>query len=50
VTFNSNITSGNFSDYSSFPGDLRTKYFATGGGIGTYTTSNPGNSSVWTKQ
>jgi hypothetical protein len=34
----------------SFPGDLRTKYLAAGGGIGTYTTSNPGDDPIWTKQ
>ena len=31
-----------------FPGDLRDKYLA--GGIGTYTTANPGEEAVWTKQ
>jgi hypothetical protein len=49
VTFQSSIPSSisNFPE-GAFPGDLRTKYFATGGGIGTYT--RPSNSSIWTKQ
>jgi hypothetical protein len=34
--------------YPAFPGDLHTKYLA--GGIGTYTTKNPGYDAVWTKQ
>jgi len=51
VTFQGTITSGNFSPYSAFYGDLRTKYLATNGGIGTYTTTAPvGESSVWTKR
>jgi hypothetical protein len=29
---------------------LRDKYFATTGGIGTYTRPNTGLSGVWTKQ
>jgi hypothetical protein len=33
---------------SPFPGDLDQKYLA--GGIGTYTTANPGYTAVWTKQ
>ena len=43
VTFQGMITSTNFSDSSSFPGDLRYKYLAWG--IGTYTRSG----SVWSK-
>jgi hypothetical protein len=31
-----------------FDGDLCDKYLQ--GGIGTYTTSNPGRDAVWTKQ
>ena len=50
VTFKSNISSVNFSIYDAFPGDLRDKYLAAGGGIGTYTTANPGTSAVWVKQ
>ncbi|MDR0502003.1 MAG: leucine-rich repeat domain-containing protein [Treponema sp.] len=45
------ISSANFSsDYSfpSFPGDLRTKYFAAGGGAGTYVRA--GGLDSWTKQ
>jgi len=34
--------------WNSLPGDLGHKYLA--GGIGTYTTTNPGNNSVWTKK
>jgi len=41
----------NFSSDNHFDGDLRDKYLAANGGIGTYTTTAPvGNSSVWTKQ
>jgi len=52
VTFQNTITEANFNQWSSFLGDLRTKYLATaGGGIGTYTTTAPVSStSVWTKQ
>jgi hypothetical protein len=46
VTFQGTIPSTNFVNYN-FPGDLRTKYLA--GGIGTYTTTNPGENAVWTK-
>jgi len=49
VTFQGTIASDNF-DSLSFSGDLRTKYLAAGGGIGTYTTTNPGSSPTWTKQ
>jgi len=35
---------------NTFPGNLRDVYFADGGGAGTYTTTNPGNSATWTKQ
>jgi hypothetical protein len=47
VTFaaGSNINSGNFD--GSFPGDLRAKYYAPGGGPGTYGRSSGG--STWTK-
>jgi len=51
VTFEGTITSANFGSYDPFPGNLRTKYLASDGGIGTYTTTAPvGNKSVWTKQ
>jgi len=51
VTFQGTITSDNFGSYSSFRGDLRTKYFAAGGGIGTYKTTAPVSSdAVWVKQ
>jgi hypothetical protein len=43
------ITSSDFSA-SSFPGNLREVYFAENGGAGMYTTANPGNDAVWTKQ
>jgi len=49
VTFQSSITSANLSYNGPFPGDLRTKYFAKGGGIGTYTRPS-GSSNTWTKQ
>jgi hypothetical protein len=51
VTFAGTI-SGTFGT-SSFPGDLRDKYLAAGGGIGTYTRSGGGTTEdpyVWTKQ
>ena len=34
---------------NTFPGDLREKYLAIGGGIGTYTRES-GESAIWTKQ
>jgi len=49
VTFEGNISSSLFSFSSPFPGDLRDKYFAAGGGPGTFSTSNPGTYAVWTK-
>jgi len=45
VTFQGTITSDNFSNYSSFPGDLRDKYLANG--QGTYTRAVGSN--TWTK-
>jgi hypothetical protein len=49
VTFQGTIESDEF-DSSAFDGDLRAKYLAAGGGIGTYTTTAPvSSSSVWTK-
>ena len=52
VTFDGIINSGNFSDYFSFPGNLRAKYLA--GGPGRYTrtlpATNPGTTGTWTKQ
>ncbi|MDR2597453.1 MAG: leucine-rich repeat domain-containing protein, partial [Treponema sp.] len=48
VTFNSTITVSNFSDDSPFQGDLRAKYLAAGGGIGTYTRPDT-TSTTWTK-
>jgi hypothetical protein len=53
VTFQGTITSAKFphdSSYPTFPGDLREKYFAANGGIGTYTRPNTGTSGAWTKQ
>ena len=59
VTFAGTITENNFGskygDVIVSPfyglGDLRTKYLATGGGIGTYTTIAPvSDRSVWTKR
>jgi hypothetical protein len=50
VIFQGTIAAANF-DSSAFSdiGDLREKYLAANGGIGTYTTTNPGNSAVWMK-
>ena len=50
VQFKGSITPENFAIRDAFPGDLRDKYFSTGGGIGTYTTEYPGYYPVWTKQ
>jgi len=54
VTFEGVITSGDFSDWFAFSGDLRDKFYATNkdnGTPGIYTTTAPvGNNSVWTKQ
>jgi hypothetical protein len=54
VTFQGTILSSGFNASSSFPGDLRAKFYAanpTNGTPGTYTTTAPvGDSSVWTKQ
>jgi len=50
VTFEGNISPENFWIYGNFPGDLRDKYFASNGGPGTYTTENPGDYPIWTKQ
>ena len=47
VTFNGTINSSNFSSSNTFPGDLRAKYLAEGGGIGTYTRTSGSN--TWTK-
>jgi len=44
------ITSANFHTSIPFPGNLRTVYFAAGGGAGTYVTSNPGEDAVWVKE
>jgi len=55
VTFQGTITSAKFesrafgrSGISGYIGDLRDKYLATGGGIGTYTRNS--TSTTWTKQ
>jgi len=48
VKIEGNITSSIIGDYRAFPGDLCAKYLV--GGIGTYTTKNPGYNAVWTKQ
>jgi hypothetical protein len=58
VIFEGTIPSNSFSSFSNttgstFPGDLRDKFYATdatNGTPGTYTTTAPGISSVWTKQ
>jgi len=55
VTFEGTITAANFSSSNSFDGDLRAKYLAENGGIGTYTTTTlssgiVSNNPVWTKQ
>jgi hypothetical protein len=39
-----------FNTSSGISGNLRDVYFGAGGGAGTYTTTNPGNNAVWTKQ
>ena len=56
VTFQGTIAYNKFGDYnawgeplSPFSGDLHAKYFASTGGIGTYTRPN-GESRTWTKQ
>jgi hypothetical protein len=48
VKFECNITNTDDFWSDAFPGDLRTKYFAAGGGIGTYTRPNS-SSTTWTK-
>ena len=55
VTFEGTIASGSFSSNNPtpFPGDLQMKFYATdsaNGTPGTYTTTNPGPSAVWTLQ
>jgi len=53
VIFQGTITAGNFENNAfSLLGDLRAKYYATdaaNGTPGTYITTNPGDSAVWTK-
>jgi hypothetical protein len=46
VTFQGTIPANGINSYQPFPGDLRTKYYAVGGGAGTYTRAG----TVWTKQ
>ena len=48
VTFMGTITANYFDTTDVFPGDLRDKYFAEDGGIGTYTRE--AGSDTWTKQ
>ena len=48
VNFEGTISAENFSSDNSFPGDLHDKYFAVGGGIGTYTRANS-SSATWEK-
>jgi len=48
VTFEGTIDEDDFYKNGPFPGDLREKYLDEG--QGTYTTTNPGDSAVWTKQ
>ena len=53
VTFQGTIRSGDFSSSDSFPGDLRSKFFAvdaSNGTPGTYTTASPGENPVWFRQ
>jgi hypothetical protein len=51
VTFQGNITEANFSSNAFQGSDLREKYFAVNGGIGTYTRAGYlNNDAVWTKQ
>jgi hypothetical protein len=45
VKFEGTISAENFDSYN-FPGDLRNKYLAVGGGIGTYTSTN---GATWVK-
>ena len=40
----------NFSNYGSFPGNLRISYYSPYGGPGTYTCSNPGELAMWAKR
>jgi len=47
VKFEGTIIRNDFGEFS-FPGDLRSKYLAADGGIGTYTRQSGG--STWTKQ
>ena len=47
VAFMGKLTESYFSSASSFPGDLRTKYFADDGGIGTYSRPD-GTTNTWT--
>ena len=52
VTFAGTIAGDQFNT-SAFPGDLRDKFYeadSANGTSGTYTTSNPGISAVWTRQ
>ena len=48
VTFEGIIAENDLHEYAFEGSDLREKYLA--GGIGTYTTSNPGYGATWTKQ
>jgi len=54
VTFEGTIASSNFNSIAFYGlGDLRDKYLAAGGGIGTYTRSGTGTGGdpyIWTKQ
>ena len=47
VTFTGTITASNFSSANPFPGDLRTRYLANDGGIGTYIRAD-GTINTWT--
>jgi hypothetical protein len=49
VTFQSTIPALSFHDLAGFQGDLRAKYLAAGGGIGTYTRPDS-KSTTWTKK
>jgi len=53
VTFEGEISSDRFNNdtiFPAFPGDLRAKYLAEDGGVGTYKSTGIGNSKVWAKQ
>jgi hypothetical protein len=50
ITFQGSIPSSGFGSEPVFMGNLQDKYLAAGGGIGMYTTANPGWDAEWIKQ